>query len=82
MKELKDTIELMTSDDYQDRFKAEYYQTKIRFEKLHMILVKIEANTLDFTPKCPIDTLRSQVDAMGAYLFNLEVRAQFEGIEL
>ena len=28
--ELKDTIELMNSENYKDRFKAEYYQTKIR----------------------------------------------------
>ena len=28
--ELKDTVALMESDDYKDRFKAEYYQTKIR----------------------------------------------------
>ena len=27
---IKDTAELMMSDDYKDRFKAEYYQTKIR----------------------------------------------------
>ena len=33
--ELKDTIDLMTSDDYKDRFKAEYYQTKIRYNKLY-----------------------------------------------
>ena len=32
--ELKDTIELMKSNDYKDRFKAEYYQVKIRREKL------------------------------------------------
>lgn len=31
---LKDTIKLMESDDYKDRFKAEYYQVKIRKEKL------------------------------------------------
>jgi hypothetical protein len=30
MNELKDTIELMNSSDYKDRFKAEYYQLKIR----------------------------------------------------
>ena len=29
--ELKDTVALMESDDYKDRFKAEYYQTKIRY---------------------------------------------------
>ena len=27
--ELKDTIKLMDSEDYKERFKAEYYQTKI-----------------------------------------------------
>lgn len=26
---LRDTIELMNSDDYKDRFRAEYYQTKM-----------------------------------------------------
>lgn len=30
--ELKDTIELMTSEDYKERFKAEYWQAKIRAE--------------------------------------------------
>ena len=28
--ELEDTIELMKSSDYKERFKAEYLQTKIR----------------------------------------------------
>ena len=37
MTELKDTIELMTSENYKDRFKAEYWQTKIRYDKLHKI---------------------------------------------
>ena len=32
---LDDTIILMSSSDYKDRFKAEYWQTKIRYEKLH-----------------------------------------------
>lgn len=32
--ELKDTIELMQSEDYKERFKAEYYQVKIHLEKL------------------------------------------------
>ena len=29
--ELIDTCKLMVSDDYKDRFRAEYYQTKIRY---------------------------------------------------
>ena len=38
MNELKDTIELMNSSDYKDRFKAEYYQLKIRYTELHAML--------------------------------------------
>ena len=37
--ELKDTVALMESADFKDRFKAEYYQTKIRYEKLHTMIV-------------------------------------------
>lgn len=32
--ELKDTVDSMLSDSYIDRFKAEYYQTQIRYYKL------------------------------------------------
>lgn len=82
MKELKDTIELMQSEDYKDRFKAEYYQTKIRYDKLHSIIVKYEAGTLDFNLNCPILTLTNQASFMGQYLKTLEIRAEIEGIEL
>lgn len=41
--ELKETIELMQSGDYRERFKAEYLQTKIRYEKLKAFNTKIEA---------------------------------------
>ena len=43
--ELKDTIDLMNSGDYKERFIAEYYQTKIRYEKLHKMFIKYEAKT-------------------------------------
>ena len=43
MKELRQTIDMMTSDDYKERFKAEYYQTKIRYERLKKFNNKIEA---------------------------------------
>lgn len=82
MPELKDTIELMTSDDYKKRFIAEYDQTKIRYEKLHRMVVKYEAGTLTFTPKCDIELLKKQKAAMGQYLYCLEVRAEIEGVEL
>lgn len=80
--ELKDTIEMMTSDDYKERFKAEYYQTKIRYNKLHNMLVKNEAGVLDFKPACPITKLMEQKRYMGDYLRMLEVRAAVEGIDL
>ncbi len=31
--ELKDTIEMMTSEDYKERFRAEFYQVRTRREK-------------------------------------------------
>ena len=80
--DIKDTIELMSSSDYKDRFKAEYYQTKIRYERLHKMLVKYEAGTLGFEPDCPIELLREQKKHMGEYLYCLEIRAQIEKIDL
>lgn len=82
VKELKDTIKLMNSSDYKDRFRAEYYQTKIRYEKLHKTVIKYEAGTLNFTPSCSIELLKAQKRAMGEYLYNLEVRAEIEKIDL
>ncbi len=80
--ELKDTIEMMNSPDYKERFKAEYLQTKIRYQKLHRMCIKYEAGTLDFTPTCSLELLKEQKAAMGRYLGCLEVRAEIEGIEL
>ena len=80
--ELKDTIEKMQSDDYKERFMAEYQQTKIRYDKLHKMIVRYEADTLSFEPKCPIELLKEQARHMGNYLYVLEVRAELEGITL
>lgn len=80
--ELNDTIALMQSDDYKDRFKAEYLQTKIRYEKLHKMLIKMDAGTLDFKPSCPKVMLMEQKRYMGEYIRMLLVRAEIEGIDL
>ena len=80
--ELKDTINLMNSCDYKDRFKAEYWQAKIRYDKLDDITVKYEANTLTFTPKCSLDLLKEQKKYLGNYIRILKIRAEIEGIEL
>lgn len=80
--ELKDTIDLMNSEDHKYRLKAEYLQTKIRYEKLHKMLVKVEAGTSDFKPTCPVSLLMTQKRHMGEYLRCLEIRAEIEGVEL
>lgn len=92
MKQLNETIEMMSSGDYKDRFKAEYYQTKIRYEKLKKFNTRIEgaARMRCFGKKsiempehdCPEDLLHEQQRVMGEYLHILEVRAVMEDIEL
>lgn len=82
MMELKDTIKLMTSKDYKERFAAEYLQTKIRYQKLHKMLVKLEAGKLGFEPTCPACLLDNQAKCMGEYLRSLEIRAEIEGVDL
>ena len=82
MIELKDTVEMMGSDDYKERFVAEYAQLKIRYKKLYAVLEKYAADKLDFKPTCPIEILYEQLDHMEAYLNILKIRAKYEDIEL
>lgn len=84
---LKDTATLMESQDYKDRFRAEYYQTKIRYERLKAFNTKIEAAETyghGEPPKhdCPLDLLLKQQRVMGEYLHFLEVRAEIEGVDI
>ena len=79
---LEDTIKLMKSEDYKERFVAEYMQTKIRYNNLHKMIVRMEAGTLDFIPDTPILILKNQKSFMGQYLNQLEIRAEIEGIAL
>lgn len=86
------TVEGMLSPDYKERFKAEYQQTKIRYEKLKAFCNRIEAamRTCPGDTKrvqmpehdCPLDLLRDQERTMAEYLHCLEIRAVIEGIEL
>ena len=80
--ELRDTISMMRSDDYKERFKAEYYQVSIRLEKLEAMIKKYDEGTLDFTPTCPVELLRQQADYMNNYKVILEQRATYEGVTL
>ena len=49
---LYDTALLMKSNDFKDRFRAEYYQLKIRANGLKTMLKKYKNNTLPFKPNC------------------------------
>ena len=80
--QLKDTVEMMTSDDFKERFKAEYYQLLIRLDSLTSMLIKWEDNMLDFEPKCSKETLENQVIFMQGYIAILRLRAEIEEIDL
>lgn len=80
--ELKDTVALMESDDYKERFRGEYYQTKIRKEKLDVMLKKWDEGQLEFNPTCPREMYDDQIAGMTAYLNVLEKRAVIENVEL
>jgi hypothetical protein len=80
--QLKDTIEMMNSPEYKDRFKAEYLQLKIRIEGLSIMLEKYKAGTLPFTPTCSYELLNTQLNCMHMYALNLEKRAEIEEIDL
>lgn len=79
---LEETKDLMCSPDYKERFKAEYYQLKIRYEKLNAMCEKWDKGELDFKPTCPRYIYRRQLDKMAGYLSVLEERAKLEGVEL
>lgn len=84
--ELKETIELMCSENYKERFVAEYHQVKIRYEKLKNFCNKIEVETMlgkeETKHDCPLELLREQQKHMGFYLLILEKRALIENVEL
>lgn len=79
---IEDTIEMMTSADYKERFKAEYHQLVIRYEKLKRIVNRWDSGALDFTPSCPRSIYDIQLRAMKDYIAVLEARALIEHVEL
>lgn len=82
MTNLNETVEMMNSSDYKERFKAEYLQLKIRMGGLSTMLKKYKAGELNFTPSCSYDLLNGQLKSMDTYASYLEERAVIEGINL
>lgn len=79
---IEKTVDLMLSDDYKDRFKAEYYQLVNRANKLRKMIRSYEKSELDFEPSCSIDLLTWQLKTMDEYIYILKRRAKIEEIEL
>ncbi len=80
--ELKDTLQMMGSADYKERFRAEYYQIVIRYQKLKAMLERWDKDELGFKPTCPRSTYNMQITAMTDYIAVLEARAVMEGVDL
>ena len=80
--DLSRTVDMMQSDDYKERFKAEYYQVAIRYHKLKTMLEEWDKRTLKFRPTCPRSTYNMQLRAMADYMTVLEARAVMENINL
>lgn len=80
--ELSQTIEMMTSSDYKERFKAEYAQVVLRYQRLNDMLEEWDNGTLGFSPTCPRSTYNMQIKVMTDYIAVLEARAVMEDIVL
>ena len=81
LNELSATAELMRSDDYNDRFAAEYMQVRIRMDRLRKMVDKWDKGELGFEPACSRSTYDLQLRAMSDYATILEARAKTEGIQ-
>ena len=80
--EIKDTCKMTESKDFKERFRAEYFQVKIRTKKLKAMLEKYKAGVLPFRPNCSYELLFEQLVYMKQYLRTLEERAKIENIGL
>ena len=82
IKTLKDTVEPMCSEDYKERFIAEYAQVEIRHRGLQKMLKKWDEGELEFTPTCDREIYNEQLMAMEDYMSVLCKRAHIEGIDI
>ena len=73
--ELEKTVDMMLSEDYVERFKAEFHKLVNRKNKLQKIVRDYANDELDFL-------LIWQLKKMQEYEYILKRRAEVEGIEL
>lgn len=73
---LEKTVDMMLSDDYAERFKAEYQQTVYRRNKLKKTVDATKPNDPQYY------LLRWQLRVMDDYIYVLKERAEVEAIDL
>ena len=76
------TVPMMLSDDYRERFRAEYYQLFRRYESLAKMIQDWDDGKLGFEPTCDRFIYRLQLKAMRDYLDTLVERAEEENIDI
>ena len=79
---LQDTIKGMTSQDYKERFRAEYFQLQNRIEAFDKTLVDYRKGKLKFETKCTLKMMDGQMNTMIMYRTHLEAVAKVEDISL
>lgn len=78
--ELKDTVNLMLSDDWRARLKGEYLQAKIRLEKLNNAIENNVGNVDEDYFHGLQALLKKQRTDMESYVFILEERIKFHAL--
>ena len=78
---LVETVNLMCSHDFKDRFTAEYVQLVIRLSKLNNVLNNTSDTHFE-VDDITRDLMLKQRDAMESYKLCLEKRADIAGIDL
>jgi hypothetical protein len=75
-------VPLISSDDYRDRFKGEFYELNRRIQALEKLLNDAGEGKLDFELKSGTAALKKQLKAMKDYSEVLALRAKLEDISL
>lgn len=78
--ELKNTVNMMISDDYRERFKAEFWQTLIRYRKLSFQLAGWDI--APFIHQSDRKTLERQAELLAGLLYIYMKRAILEQVDL
>lgn len=82
IKTLEETVELMLSEDPDDKFKAEYFQLENRFITLNEMLTEWDVGRLDPAPKGDRYTYGQALGSMRTYLQTLALLAKARGIDI